>query len=221
MSENIGKLTTPSGDGARIEVTENNVNVVGQLINTSGELIVKSVESDSTGNNVSIRTLSNTEELRICAGSDLYTSGRIYLYPNDFPVENRRGCVTLTTSGIVDPNDGSTEKLHQLQMFSDGRMTLDNYSIEPIIHSVITNNNYQWYVRNGIFIQAAYTNASSGTVITFPKTFNTAPVVMAIHKGTGDVNCLVDSISTTNFTLNFHYLDPTQVVEIYWLAIGG
>ena len=199
MSENIGKLTTPSGDGARIEVTENIININKTIRTPNGFIDV--ISEEAINNNLSELLISSGDEY-LAGGYIALRSLKDELLPGGFLV----GCknkdnLNVSLTGHIDPN---TNKAY---LFFNSKLIDSIYSF---------GDNYIQYT-NGLLICWGYIQYTlTNTIVNFPIAYIRNPSVITGNTGDGTGIANADIITTTGFT----YKAINSSVSGYYLSIG-
>ena len=205
MSENIGKLTTPSGDGARIEVHDTKINITAPLANPS---------------NGNLSYLNDNKHIAtILSGENNYNDGSCVLcFSNNST--NNPGQLWLRTQTGIGPNVLKvTTKPDEL--------TINNKPIDTIYSS---GNNYIKYT-NGLLIQWGRDyipiNSASKTIsfyIPYLENDDNAYNTYISSNCVDVVSYIFHSYykSASDFTVISHLSDGTLLGNKYfkWLAIG-
>ena len=200
MSENIGKLTTPSGDGASIEVHDTKINITASLTNPS---------------NGNLSYLNDNKHIAtILSGENNYNDGSCVLcFSNNST--NNPGQLWLRTQTGIGPNVLKvTTKPDEL--------TINNKQIDTIYSF---GDNYIQYT-NGLLLQWGAFSSQTNSVasINFYIPYIKIPTVLAQVTGVSISGHYTIRTSSNTAYFNFITISGTGAIEsgigFKWFAIG-
>ena len=209
MSENIGKLTAPSGEGASIEVNSDNI-IFNNLI------YFPTTPINTDGLRCSIVGTSNNE-LRFFANKYNSTTGintaALFLYGSDID--------SLSGQFRLRAYNKTTDEKYDLIGRTNGDLLFNNLKIESVYSS--STNHIQY--TNGLLIQWGYINqvSSAGSTVTLPiayKDGNYGISAVRSATGNGETNLNIRIINNPT-SISFEVANSTTTsTTCRWMTIG-
>ena len=230
---NIGKLTTPTGVGSSIQVSESGqVDIIGQIKFTSSP-------TNSANDNIGFSGNSTTDELRI-SGSPIWLDGGYFiLYPRNTIDTNTNQIADYAGGfciGCIDTND-STKK-RELRCFNNNNLSPNGlfYSDDiaghtsywdGIISTYVGNNIWAIKYSSGLIIHWGYgsTPSTDPLTINFLTPYKHSAIVSYCITGIADNNnndYTLRCNNSTTFVAFRSYKDSNVVpgIGFTWMTIG-